>query len=29
VSRNAGNNQLKIVIFMVADARNPSTVNEQ
>jgi quercetin dioxygenase-like cupin family protein len=29
VSRNAGNSQLKIVIFMVADARNPSTVNEQ
>jgi quercetin dioxygenase-like cupin family protein len=29
VSRNAGNSQMKIVIFMVADARNPSTVNEQ
>jgi quercetin dioxygenase-like cupin family protein len=29
VSRNAGNSQLKIVVFMVADQRNPSTVNEQ
>ena len=29
VSRNAGNTQLKIVVFMVADARNPSTVNEK
>ena len=29
VSRNAGNTQLKIVIFMVADANNPSTVNAQ
>jgi len=29
VSRNAGDTQLKIVVFMVADARNPSTVNAQ
>ena len=29
VSRNAGSTQLKIVVFMVADARNPSTVNEK
>jgi quercetin dioxygenase-like cupin family protein len=29
VSRNAGNSQLKIVIFMVADSNNPSTVNAQ
>ncbi len=29
VSRNAGATQLKIVVFMVADARNPSTVNAQ
>jgi len=29
VSRNAGNDELKIVIFMVADAANPSTVNEK
>jgi quercetin dioxygenase-like cupin family protein len=29
VSRNAGNTQLKIVVFMVADSRNPSTVNAQ
>jgi quercetin dioxygenase-like cupin family protein len=29
VSRNAGNSQLKIVVFMVADSKNPSTVNEQ
>jgi quercetin dioxygenase-like cupin family protein len=29
VSRNAGNNQLKIVVFMVADSNNPSTVNAQ
>jgi quercetin dioxygenase-like cupin family protein len=29
VSRNAGTTQLKIVVFMVADQRNPSTVNAQ
>jgi quercetin dioxygenase-like cupin family protein len=29
VSRNAGNTQMKIVVFMVADQRNPSTVNVQ
>ena len=29
VSRNAGDTQLKIVVFMVADQRNPSTVNVQ
>jgi len=29
VSRNPGNTQLKIVVFMVADQRNPSTVNAQ
>jgi quercetin dioxygenase-like cupin family protein len=29
VSRNAGNTEMKIVVFMVADARNPSTVNER
>lgn len=29
VSRNAGNTQMKIVVFMVADQRNPSTVNAQ
>ena len=29
VSRNAGHTQLKIVVFMVADQRNPSTVNVQ
>lgn len=26
VSRNAGNTQMKIVVFMVADQRNPSTI---
>jgi quercetin dioxygenase-like cupin family protein len=29
VSRNPGNSQMKIVVFMVADQRNPSTVNAQ
>ena len=29
VSRNAGNTQMKIVVFMVADQSKPSTVNEQ
>jgi quercetin dioxygenase-like cupin family protein len=29
VSRNAGNTQMKIVVFMVADQGNPSTVNVQ
>jgi quercetin dioxygenase-like cupin family protein len=29
VSRNPGNTQMKIVVFMVADQRNPSTVNAQ
>ena len=29
VSRNAGNTQMKIVVFMVADQRNPSTIPAQ
>jgi quercetin dioxygenase-like cupin family protein len=29
VSRNAGNTQMKIVVFMVADQSKPSTVNAQ
>jgi len=29
VSRNAGNTQMKIVVFMVADQSQPSTVNAQ
>ena len=29
VSRNAGNTQMKIVVFQVADSRNPSTVPAQ
>ena len=29
VSRNAGNTQMKIVVFMVADQSKPSTVNVQ
>jgi quercetin dioxygenase-like cupin family protein len=29
MSRNAGNTQMKIVVFMVADQSKPSTVNEQ
>jgi len=29
VSRNAGSTRMKVVVFMVADARNPSTVPAQ
>ena len=29
VSRNPGNTRTKVVVFMVADARNPSTVPER
>jgi quercetin dioxygenase-like cupin family protein len=29
VSRNAGNTRMRIVVFMVADQRNPSTVTAQ
>ena len=29
VSRNAGNTRMKVVVFMVADAANPSTVPAQ